>query len=96
MASKICVWIVVIYRLVNLSVVLTVGTVNLQGAVGPWGLLSQWQDLCTSYVTVFGVWSQAAEIPSVMSAASDFSPYGNSVAVSWSKTCFEYVQEEEM
>jgi hypothetical protein len=29
-----------------------------------------------------------------MSAASDFSPYENSVAVSWSKTCFEYIQEE--
>lgn len=64
MASKICVWIVGIYRLVRLWIVLTVGTVYLKDVVGPWRLFSQCQDLCTSYVIVFGVWIQAAGIPS--------------------------------
>jgi hypothetical protein len=89
MTSKIYIWIVIIYRLNRCYC-------ERAGPVGPWSLFSQWQGFCTSYVIVYGVWSQAAEIPSVMSAASDFSPYENSVAVSWSKTCFEYMQEQEM
>jgi hypothetical protein len=93
---KVCGFIVVLYRLIVLSVVLAIGAVNVQGAVGH-GACSQNGRVSvhpTPLYLVSGVRLQ--KFPAVISASSDFSCNENSVAVRWSKTCFEYIQEEEM